>query len=314
LDYLDYLRSDTFSPKFKFESLFVFLTPYPNQTTGSSEQIDTGVRIFMAHRFEFVIFNVLKLSLDEGLMYYNKNGSLNLAYLNPSSLYHNLSDRNLFNAIASLELDYSFAPRWKAYLQFCIDQAKSTNEEENNAEPNAMGISGGLSFVNTVGKGTYTTNLEGAVTSPALYRRDKVDFVIAQRHIRFTNDLTEKAFYYVYDYLGFPYGGDAVVLQWENSFKRDSWQLEANFVSVLHGDTSMFTDLTTVNASTLLGNNTLYWTNVGTLKGSYEWENLHLTGTCEMDVIGKTDYDKSNRSFDSWSWDTQFVFGVKYVL
>jgi hypothetical protein len=312
LDFLDYLRFATYSPNFKFEGVYAFFTPYPNQSSDSSDEtngIETGIRMLLSHRIEFAWWNKVKFAASEGLMYYNKNGSLNASYFNPALVLHNLSDRNLFNSILVVEVDYAFVPKWNLHVEFCMDQAKSYNEEGNNDEPAAGGLSIGVSYATVHGDWIYSSDMELVATLPALYRRDGVDFVIAQRHIRLVT--TEKAFYYVYDYLGFPYGGDALAFQWENSWRKDALELGATFFSMLHGPVSMFSDMDTVNAATFLGGD-LTWTNVVSFVSTYEWTN-HLTLVSRVDLIGKTTYERTEKAFDGLSCDAQFVESVRYT-
>jgi len=311
LDFLDYLRFSTFSPNFKFEGLYLFLNPYPNQcnTKDASEVIDKGVRMLLSHRLEFTVWNRLVFSVSEGLMYYNENGSVNFSYLNPSLIFHNLSDRNLFNAILTLEADYSFAKSWKFHTQFCLDQAKAYNEKGNNDEPDAMGVSVGISHARLWKQAVYTTDVEAALTLPALYRRSGTDFVISQRRIRLVTN--EKAFYYLYDYLGFPYGGDAVVLQWQNALQWDTWKVEADLFSMLHGPVSMFTKLAEVNAAAFLSGD-LGWTSVLSMKGTYRWDACHLTFVSRVDFVAKTTWLQSTGNFDGLSFDAQFVESIRY--
>jgi len=122
---------------------------------------------------------------------------------------------------------------------------------------------------------------------------------------------TEKAFYYVYDYLGFPYGGDALAFQWENSWRKNALKLDATFFLMLHGPVSMFSDVDTVNAATFLGGD-LTWTNVVSFVSTYEWTN-HLTLVSRVDLIGKTTYERTEKAFDGLSCDAQFVESVRYT-
>jgi hypothetical protein len=315
LDFMDYLRFSLFSRNFKFETVYGFYTPFPHQSSGNTTEtstngIETGIRMMLSHRFEFTWWDRVKLSISEGLMYYNSNGSLNASYFNPALIFHNLSDSNLFNSLLTLELDYTVAPQWNLYLQFCMDQAKAYNEEGNNNEPGAGGLALGMRHANVVMNGIYTTDVELVGTLPALYRRDGVDFIIAQRHIRLVTD--ESAFYYVYDYLGFPYGGGVLALQWRNSWSKEGLKLEGNLFSLLHGDIDMFSSVDEVNATSFLSGD-LLWTNVLSSQATYTWELWHLTLVGRLDLIGKTTYLEASRKLDGFSFDAQFVGSVRYT-
>jgi hypothetical protein len=312
LDFMDYLRFSLFSQNFKFDTVYGFYTPYPMNYSGTTwNGIETGIRMMLSHRLEFTWWEKVKFTISEALMYYNSNGSLNASYLNPSLIFHNLSDSNLFNSLLTVELDYTFTPGWSLYAQFCMDQATAINEEGGNNDPAAGGLSLGARHAKELGGGLYTTDVELVGTLPALYRREGIDFIIAQRRIRLVRGVDENAYYYLYDYLGFPYGGDALALQWRNVWSKGNLKLEGTLFSMVHGEINMFSSWEEVKAATFLSDD-LLWTNMLSFQSTYTWKPWHLTLIGRMDLIGKTTYVADSQTLDGFSFDAQFVGSVRY--
>ncbi len=205
VDYQDYARLVAFSDLFKYDWLTVFL----DANTKPGEQPDTEFRIFIAHRLEFRILDGLTFAISEDMMY--QNDVFDFRYLNPAFIYHNLNNRSLFNAIAHVELDWSFMKGFNLYAQVVMDQARAPNELA--VQGDAMGYLGGIEYAAMAGPGILSTSLECALTDPLLYRRDGVDFLMYRKY--FTNGYPGPGYILSLDYLGYPYGGDALVLQWD---------------------------------------------------------------------------------------------------
>lgn len=130
-------------------------------------------------------------------------------YLNPSTLYHNLNNSTLLNAIAHVAFSFSPMKGVNTYGQFVLDQATAPTEASTQAA--AWGISLGIEGAKRIKNGTFTYNVERAYTTPELYRRQKADFLLFQRY---STNINYKRFIF-FDYFGFPYGGDSVVMEGE---------------------------------------------------------------------------------------------------
>ncbi|MDR2110643.1 MAG: hypothetical protein LBP32_04985 [Spirochaetaceae bacterium] len=233
-DYQDFARFSVFTERFKYEWLNVFFISYPY----NSGLIDSGglmeetFRILMAHRLEFRILKSLSFSISENIMYQDRN--LNFRYFNPAFIYHNLWDRSRFNAIAQGELEFTFAPGFKVYGQFVIDQLRAPDEDAGQSD--AYGVLAGFEHARTLGKGVLTISLEGAYTTPLLYRRDKVDFLMITKN----ETLGAWESFYV-DYIGYPYGGDAAVLQLDAAYLLPGDAVvSARFLGMIHGRMNFF--------------------------------------------------------------------------
>ncbi|HEY9054971.1 MAG TPA: hypothetical protein VIO60_09150, partial [Rectinemataceae bacterium] len=214
-DYQDFARLSAFSDNFKYEWLLVFLESSPAQGEVAEEKF----RTLFAHRLEFRILKRISFAISENILY--QNDVFDLKYLNPAFIYHNLNKRNMFNAIAHAELDWNFARGWKLYAQGVMDQGRAPTESSIQAD--ATGWLAGLEYAGAAGAGLVTSSLEFALTSPLLYRRDGLDFIAYRKY--YTNgDPTSPNYGYAgfivnLDYLGYQYGGDAIILQWDGAYR-----------------------------------------------------------------------------------------------
>ena len=210
VDYQNFARLDFFSDAFKYEWLNVFFETNPSP----GEPKDSKFKILMAHRLEFRFFKGLTLAVSENVMY--QNDIFEFGYLNPGLIFHNLNNMSLFNAIAHTELDFSPLKGFKLYAQVAMDQGKAPTE--GDAQADAMGYLGGVEYSVAGGPGILSSSLEGAYTSPTLYRRQAIDFLIFRKY--YMNGYpTGPGYVLSLNYIGYPYGGDAEVLQWDCSYR-----------------------------------------------------------------------------------------------
>jgi hypothetical protein len=213
----------------------------------------------MAHRLEFRILPSLALALSENLMCLPEG--LSPRYLNTAAIYHNWYDRTRFNALASLELDFTFFKGYRLYTQAVIDQVRAPWEIDN--EDSAWGILAGVEHGRPAGKGILSLSLEGAYTSPLLYRRDGVDFITIRPYK--VNGVGDNL---SFDYTGYPSGGDVLLLQLDASYRFPSPKsdraalVSARLFGMIHGKMHFFishneegnnADLANLKARTLSG-------------------------------------------------------------
>jgi hypothetical protein len=203
-DFDDFIRFSAFYDKFRYDALYTIYDKHNYDGSGEKS------RYFMLHRLEFRPFSRLVFSFSENIMYQDEY--FNPQYLNPAFIYHSWDDRALFNALAHLEADFALAPRWNVYLQATLDQGRAPNESDSEAD--AWGILGGVEYARTLslgrGAAVLALSLEGAYTSPELYRRDLVDFMMLNRRLSFNEGTI-----YSVEYIGYEYGGDALVAQFD---------------------------------------------------------------------------------------------------
>ncbi|MDD3058586.1 MAG: hypothetical protein PHO72_09745, partial [Sphaerochaeta sp.] len=209
-----------------------------------------GLKLFMAHRFEWrFLHDRLGFALNEGIMYQSASGGIDLRILNPFMVYHNYFVRQNANSLASLEVDYALAKGWNLYGQFALDEIALGEDEWNlstaSKHPNGLAFMLGLRMAKPVENGLLTGHLEGVYTDPYLYLRsldgddsqtvgdhtDSLNYIIALR--RWFPDKVV----YDQDYLGYRYGGDALVLSSSLEYREpDAWYLGGRFFGMAHGE------------------------------------------------------------------------------
>lgn len=224
-DYHEYFQFSAFTGNFKYQWLNAFYSLPEFDGT-------KGFKFLMAHRLEFRVFPSMVFAVSENLMV--DPGGFSPVNGNPAFVYHNWYDRSHFNAIAQLELEYAPAAGWRLYTEAVIDQFRAFWEA--GGEPGSWGILSGAAYTRFAGPGFLTLSLEGAYTSPLLYRRDMVDFLAASPvQVNGSKDNL------VFDYIGYPYGGDALVLQLDSRYRfPGSALVSASLFGVMHGRMNPF--------------------------------------------------------------------------
>jgi hypothetical protein len=318
VDYQEFARFVLFTDQFKYDWLNVFLETNPTQGEGA----DSKFRMLMAHRLEFRILNRLTFAVSENVMY--ANADFDLRYLNPAFIYHNLNNRDMFNAIAHAELDYSFAKGFNLYAQFVMDQARAPNE--GTSQGDSMGYLGGVEYARMAGTGVLSSSLEFALTTPLLYRRDKIDFLMFRKY--FTHgDPGGPGYVLAIDYIGYPYGGDAMVLQWDTGYRlpgKASFDLK--LFAMRHGEMNYF------KSHNSGGDNNGFADYTGsTPSGDLLREILSASLSCEielpriigwapmrawaeLDWVGSRSYQKSTDLYSDQTADLQFTAGCSLSL
>lgn len=314
VDYHEFARVVAFTDYFKYDWLNIFFETNPS----TGENLDDHFRIFMAHRLEFRIFDRITFALSENIMY--QNNVFDIRYLNPAFIYHNLNNRSMFNAIAHLELDVAFGNGFNAYAQYVMDQARAPNESA--AQADAMGFLGGLEYATVLGPGILNSSLEYALTNPLLYRRDGVDFLMYRKY--FTHGNPAGPGYIVHlDYIGYPHGGDAQVLQWDVGYRIPSvGELNLRVMGMRHGEMNFFI------SHNIHGDNTgnanyegftpsgdrVEETLVVSFSGEYRipkklfsWVEANLWA--QLDWIGKRTFVKADSSYEDATSDLQLTMG-----
>lgn len=317
VDFQDYARAVAYTDRFKYDWLTVFFPVDP----GRGETADDGFRVLMAHRLEFRVLERLTLALSEDVMY--RNDVFDARYLNPAFIYHNLNNRAMFNAIAHAELDFAAGAGFNLYAQYVLDQARAPNESA--AQADAMGWLAGVEHAAAAGPGVVSGALEIALTTPLLYRRDGVDFLMFRRY--FTHGDPGLAYVDHFDYIGYQYGGDAQVLLLELEYRvPGSAELGFRAMGMRHGEMGFFT------SHNMAGDNGQLADYQGsTPSGDAVAESLEigLSGRCPLprfaawadasvwaraDWIGKRTYIKADASYTGAKADLQVSMGLTLSL
>ena len=310
VDYHEFARVSGFTNRFKYDLLYVFFETNPSTSEGSSA--DEEFRMLMAHRLEFRILDNLTFAVSENIMY--RNDVLNLRYLNPANVYHNLNSRRLFNAIAHVELDYSPIPKVNIYGQYVLDQAVAPNESASQAD--ATGFLVGVEYATPLKKGILSTSLEFAQTSPAMYRREYVDFLMFRRyHGNGTSFVSH------IDYIGYQYGGDTQLIQWDVGLRLlPAMQFNFRVIGMRQGkvDYSMSNDdVNEIRDPTPYGD-TVTERGIITLGGELSYPNLFSALDAalwfQVDLVGQRVYDRTTETYGGHIGDVQVSLGVGLSL
>lgn len=310
----DHLRLSFFSPSFKYDGILLFL----NSSVSPIEEMTDEARIFMIHTLHFRPMDRLSFTLSENVMY--KYRVLDFYYMNPSFIYHNLNMREMFNALAYIDLNFLIAHGLEAYAQIVIDQVQAPYEDDSQS--NAYGIMGGLEYRRSFRNGSMLLYAEYTMTTPMLYRRDKVDFIRATRY----NAVDAQTYFVVFfDYIGFPYGGDCRILELSASYTSDdAWSAELLCRFGQKGEMNIFKSHNTegnndgapnIKGATPSGDVTKYFS-VISLKSRFDlgrfisWPGLMIE--TETDWIGRFNYTKSTGETSGFQNDLQL--SVSMVL
>jgi len=215
-DYDEYFRFSAFSQKFKYEWLNVF---YPG-------------KLLMAHRLEFRLLPSLVFAVSENIMCVSD--AFYPRYINPAFIFHNWYDRDNINAIAQMELDFVPFKGYRLYTQAAFDQIRAPWEDDS--EPAAWGVIAGIEHARPAFRGIMTLSLECAYTTPLLYRRDLVDFITLS-----DTKVNNAGHILAIDYTGYPYGGDAIVVQLDANCRfPGSALIHARLFGMIHGNMNFF--------------------------------------------------------------------------
>ena len=228
----DYLSFKLYDSNKAFD--YVLLLPEVDFSQRWANIYSDKNRVMMAHMFSFSLLDSLSISISENVMYSYIEPELK--YFNPLYVFHNLNNSDALNAIAHAELEFLPVNGLRLYSQVALDQAQAPTELEG--QPAAYGVSLGAECILPFEDSFIRLSLEGALTTPFLYRRNLVDFIVFERYA--TNFPYQK--YAFFTYLGFEYGGDAIALNANiEYFNLGGFSSKLAFLAVLHGGTNIYT-------------------------------------------------------------------------
>ncbi len=214
---------------------------------GSQDAVLKGLNMFIGHRLEWRMFkDKVGFALTEAIMYQSADNTLDLFILSPAAIFHNYYIRSNANSIISLELDYSPIKGINLYGQMAVDEFPLPGEPvpgvKPDALPNGFAFMAGAKLAKPMGKGIAFGSVEWAKTDPYLYLRDSgdrdqdlgeygINWIVAEREFATDANVT-----YTEQFLGYQYGGDAIVYNVNGGYKVfGKWSAEANFFYMLHG-------------------------------------------------------------------------------
>ena len=314
----DYARLSVFGNRFKYDWVLVFLNTIvtDNEQTAAQEG-----RIFMIHTLQFRILDRISLTVSENVMYkYNVMEGL---YLNPSFIFHNLNNRSMFNALAYLEVNWAAARGLEVYAQYAMDQARAPHEGDSQSD--SSGFVAGVQYTCALGNGYLASYAEFTYTTPLLYRRDIVDFVRVNRY--WSHSATDGSFggghVPFFDYIGFPYGGDCMLLEMRSTYTSlDNWSAGVYVRAMDHGVMNVYMSHNTdgynegdanYHGSTPSGDVISRSLVCGLefkadLDRILNWPGITFSG--ELDWINRWDYTKETGSYSGHEADLQLTLGM----
>ena len=188
--FYEFMRLSLFSSFFKYSILVnqmplriteeLYAKPFVARQDPDSLMMSTQ-RYYYLHRLDWNFFDILSVSLMEGLIV--GNSALEIRYLNPFAVFHNFfsshqydywkesQDGHMNGSFFSLEINWNIIKSLAAYGQFAMTQFALRSELKNVPlqPPNGLGFMGGLQYThsfNTWGSHFY---LECIYTDPYLY-------------------------------------------------------------------------------------------------------------------------------------------------
>ena len=244
----DYIKFTTFHNAYKYTLLASFFPP--DSTMGKDQNADfPGFTMFLGHRIEFSFLeDTVGFVLSEAISYKTDKNTLNLAAINPFGFFHNEYIRGLSNSLVTAELDINPFGYVDYYAQFAIDEIAlgETMEPDPGAYPNAMAYMLGAKTAFPISDAIVAeASFEAALTDPFLYLRGldgtSDDSGIAGYSNGYGYDAIVKNFNKPGDYkrmfLGYEYGGDAVVLNYTSSLTDfGNWSAFLNGMYMWHGN------------------------------------------------------------------------------
>lgn len=271
--YYDYTNLSYYDEAFKVSWLNVFF-----DTQTSHDQIDSynGMKIMMLTRFEVKILPKLVFSFTDTMMY--EPSTLSFSTLNPAYFFHNLNNREVFNASALFDFNYQVSKGLSLYFNLMVDQLALSGE--NSIEPSAIGIEIGGEKIFELDESLLNLKFETGFISPQMYTRDYVDYKMATRYYTNgsykTSETSTKDLYYVsyLSYIGFPYGADSIYAKIEANYDSlKEYSLSVSYLILLKGPT-VITDLykdTSKDNTTIFPLEINKIKNIVTLSGSYDF-------------------------------------------
>lgn len=342
LKYQNLARLTFFGDSFKYTGVALF---FPHQMNYVESGTDTdssiadsqydelsGLEMFLGHRFEWrTMHDKLHIALTEGMMYATEDGTLDFSILNPLGLFHSYFIKSNSNSIATLDVDYTYK-NTNFYVSAVMDEftVPFVETDLDWFSPEALGIITGIRQYTTHDNLLETTSYEMAYTMPYLYLRDNgstddddnqtcqsgygINFVVATRY--FNSDGIE----YDEEFLGYSYGGDALIFNFSKKFDSfdNDWSVEFNWFNMFHGTFDVNTLWNTVSEDVFgLTTETSAATDDDT-KDSIEFMSIlgcygeykindHVKPYGQLDLIAIVNDDNVSGNFD---WDVQLTTGV----
>jgi len=323
-DYNDFSRLSIFVDDFKYDWILMFFNTWTSSDEYSASDIN-GNRMMMIHTLEFRLWNRATLKISENVMY--RYDTLDLQFLNPAFIYHNLNNRSMFNAIAYVEANVSIFKGFQLYGQYVMDQARALHEGAEQSD--SSGFVAGAQYVCELGKGYLESNAEFVYTTPLLYRRDKLDFIKVSRYYHLDEFDTSSYDGHIpfFEYIGFQYGGDTIALKVGADYTKPSVFGTSLYVLLMeHGQMNIYMSHNqsasnegeanysgkTPSGDVITRAIAASFSFDASLDKAFKWHGV--SGGFELDWIGRWKYTKATEAYSDPEMDLQFSLSMTVAL
>ena len=320
--YHEGLRFTTYWERFKYTFLVLGLEswmidaqdgfPDYNYAAGTERY-----KMFLAHRFEFLLLDNLRFTMNEAIVYGGKYPDLRV--FNPLIVYHNLYIKENSNSLITAEVDYTPVSGLLLYGQFAMDQLSTIFEKKaygKDEEPNAMGYLAGIEYSRPLGGGNFTVGYEFVKTDPWLYIRETplVSFVSVRRiHSEARKEVQgDTNTFFLASPIGYNYGPDSIVNSFLASYEvPDSYQVFFEYLLLFQGENTLTSLFLTGDAA---------W-DLNTPSGVADVKNVFSLGgwyrlTKELTVFLKTSMVYNGNAAHNKGkeeWDLQSVLSFRFT-
>ncbi|MHB9294294.1 hypothetical protein PilKf_00001 [Pillotina sp. SPG140] len=212
--------------------------------TNGESMLFEGLNLFIAHRLEWrILKNKMGFAFSEAIMYQSSDGQIGIETFLPTMILHDLYRNNNQNSLITLEVDFSPIPLLNLYGQLAVDEFSLPNEsgpqKESTDLPDAYGFMLGAKTAFPLWKGMLSASAEFTLTDPYLYlhhteKSNLLTYVVANRYYGLADTGTGQR--YKEDYLGYRWGGDAMVFNVNGEYRNfGAWNVGANLMVMVHG-------------------------------------------------------------------------------
>jgi len=198
--FYDFARLSFFSDFFKYSFLVSQMPLDIRENNAGADILDrsssaettnldrTNQRFLYVHRIDFTLFDILSISITEGVM--AGNSALEIRYLNPLIIFHSLysfwnypkwdggvnygeegdDSGDMNGSLFSLEFNWNVVKSFSIYGQFVMNQIATPYKIDKwGAQPNGMGYLAGARYSNSINGWGSVFYLEFIYTDPYLY-------------------------------------------------------------------------------------------------------------------------------------------------
>jgi len=240
-----------FGDRYKYTFLMSFMAhpvnsgaySYFNPENDNSKSYTSGLFYYMFHRVEGRFLNDrLSMAGTESIVFQSEEGVFDPRYINPFALYHSYWIKGNANSMLGFEFSFALTKGMVIYGQMCLDDLATPDEraDEGDETPNALGYMLGIKTRHDLGNGILSFSAEAVYTDTYLYLRSIGDdsqksgeYGVSYIGYYRTNDDPS----YVWRFIGYPYGGDAIVGDLKLSYSMMSkFEIQAEYFMMFHGE------------------------------------------------------------------------------